>query len=242
MPISYIQPPPTSHASFINQGRSAKAAYDQGEGLPKVNLVVKKRIFSLQSVYCHFCFAQLPPTVDSSLTPSTSSLIQNKTSHLDHIDALQNRLIKEAAYYEKETKENEAQLQKMKDEQKDPYDIKKFEEVLGESQMMIPESISRRDKALDDLREFVAVLEKDEADNNELMTCEWMVRRRNLLRVMRKKRMEVARMLQSLLWMGWQKERRFECNSRIERWCHFHWSANILFFFFLHTFIRQRQR
>ena len=68
----------------------------------------------------------------------------------------------------------------MKDEQKDPYDIKKFEEVLGESQMMIPESISRRDKALDDLREFVAVLEKDEADNNELMTCEWMVEAKKL--------------------------------------------------------------
>lgn len=91
-----------------------------------------------------------------------------------------NRLIKEAAYYEQETKENEAQLQKMKDEQKDPYDIKKFEEVLGESQMMIPESIARRDKALDDLREFIIALEKDAADNNELMTCEWMVEAKKL--------------------------------------------------------------
>mmetsp|Transcript_25800 Transcript_25800/g.32971 ORF Transcript_25800/g.32971 Transcript_25800/m.32971 type:complete len:141 (+) Transcript_25800:79-501(+) len=90
------------------------------------------------------------------------------------------RLIKEAAYYEKETKENEEQLQKMKDEQKDPYDIKKFEEVLGESQMMIPESIGRRDKALDDLRDFVSVLEKDEAENNDLMTCEWMVEAKKL--------------------------------------------------------------
>ncbi|KAK1737721.1 tubulin-specific chaperone A [Skeletonema marinoi] len=90
------------------------------------------------------------------------------------------RLIKEAAYYEKETKENEERLQKMKDEQKDPYDIKKFEEVLGESQMMIPESIGRRDKALDDLRDFVSVLEKDEAENNDLMTCEWMVEAKKL--------------------------------------------------------------
>jgi len=90
------------------------------------------------------------------------------------------RLIKEAAYYEKETKENEEQLQKMKDEQKDPYDIKKFEEVLGESQMMIPESIGRRDKALDDLRDFVSALEKDEAENNDLMTCEWMVEAKKL--------------------------------------------------------------
>eukprot|EP00984_Skeletonema_dohrnii_P033467 scaffold30176_cov131-Skeletonema_dohrnii-CCMP3373.AAC.4 len=68
----------------------------------------------------------------------------------------------------------------MKDEQKDPYDIKKFEEVLGESQMMIPESIGRRDKALDDLRDFVSALEKDEAENNDLMTCEWMVEAKKL--------------------------------------------------------------
>ena len=32
-------------------------------------------------------------------------------------------------------KENEAKLQKMKDENKDEYDIRKFEEVLGESHM-----------------------------------------------------------------------------------------------------------
>jgi tubulin-specific chaperone A len=77
-------------------------------------------------------------------------------------------------------KENEQQLQRMKDEKKDPYDIKKFEEVLGESQMMIPDSISRRDKALVDLREFVSTLEKDEAGNNELMSCEWMVEAKKL--------------------------------------------------------------
>jgi tubulin-specific chaperone A len=90
-----------------------------------------------------------------------------------------NRLIKEATYYEKEVKENEQQLQRMKDEKKDPYDIKKFEEVLGESQMMIPDSISRRDKALVDLREFVSTLEKDEAGNDDLMSC-WMVEAKKL--------------------------------------------------------------
>lgn len=69
----------------------------------------------------------------------------------------------------------------MKDEKKDPYDIKKFEEVLGESQMMIPDSISRRDKALVDLREFVSTLEKDEVGNNELMSCEWMIEAKKLV-------------------------------------------------------------
>lgn len=71
--------------------------------------------------------------------------------------------------------ENEAKLQQMKDENKDQYDIKKFQEVVGESQMMIPDSISRRDKALEDLKEFVALLKKDESGNDELMKCEWMV-------------------------------------------------------------------
>jgi len=63
----------------------------------------------------------------------------------------------------------------MKDENKDQYDIKKFQEVVGESQMMIPDSISRRDKALEDLKDFVALLKKDEGNNTDLMKCEWMV-------------------------------------------------------------------
>ena len=69
----------------------------------------------------------------------------------------------------------------MKDENKDQYDIKKFQEVVGESQMMIPDSISRRDKALDDLREFVTLLKKEETGNAELMDCEWMSEAGNIL-------------------------------------------------------------
>ena len=63
----------------------------------------------------------------------------------------------------------------MKDDGKDPYDIKKFQEVLGESQMMIPDSICRRDKQLADLKDYVALLRKEEEGNVELMSCEWMV-------------------------------------------------------------------
>ena len=84
------------------------------------------------------------------------------------------RLVKEATFYEKEVAENEAKLKQMKDDGKDAYDIKKFQEVLGESHMMVPDSICRRDKALEDLREFVATLRKDEAGNDELMGCQWM--------------------------------------------------------------------
>ena len=63
----------------------------------------------------------------------------------------------------------------MKDENKDAHDIKKFGEVLAESQMMIPDSANRRDKALEELKAFVATLKKDEAENAALMGCEWMV-------------------------------------------------------------------
>ena len=85
------------------------------------------------------------------------------------------RLVKEATYYEEEVKENAAKLQQMKDENRDAYDIKKFREVLGESEMMIPDSIFRRDKALEELKEYVARLRKEEEGNDDLMGCQWMV-------------------------------------------------------------------
>lgn len=65
------------------------------------------------------------------------------------------RLSKEAAYYKVEAAENEAKLAKMKSSGRDPYDIKKFEEVLGESYMMIPDSEARFQKSLQDLQAFV---------------------------------------------------------------------------------------
>lgn len=65
----------------------------------------------------------------------------------------------------------------MKDEKRDPYDIKKFQEVLAESQMMIPDSICRRDKALGDLREFVTTLESDVVGSD----FEWMLEAKKIL-------------------------------------------------------------
>ena len=65
------------------------------------------------------------------------------------------RMLKEVAYYQKEVLENEATLATMKQENQDPYDIKKFEEVLGESHMMIPDSQRRLDQTLRDLVSYV---------------------------------------------------------------------------------------
>jgi tubulin-specific chaperone A len=66
------------------------------------------------------------------------------------------RLVKEVEYYNQEVCDNEAQLKEMKLKEADPYDIKRFEQVLGESYMMVPDSSKRLLQALEDLAAFLA--------------------------------------------------------------------------------------
>mmetsp|Transcript_3268 Transcript_3268/g.4196 ORF Transcript_3268/g.4196 Transcript_3268/m.4196 type:complete len:141 (+) Transcript_3268:223-645(+) len=73
------------------------------------------------------------------------------------------RLKKDVEFYKNEVKENEAKLAQMRANNRDPYDIKKFEEVLGESYMMIPDSSKRLKQSLDDLAQFLKV-RKDDLD------------------------------------------------------------------------------
>mmetsp|Transcript_24149 Transcript_24149/g.35296 ORF Transcript_24149/g.35296 Transcript_24149/m.35296 type:complete len:141 (+) Transcript_24149:121-543(+) len=86
------------------------------------------------------------------------------------------RLAKENTYYKKEVQENESKLSKMKSESADPYDIKKFEEVLGESYMMVPDSEARLNKSLEDLSIFLDK-HSDELDQNE----EWFATGKDIL-------------------------------------------------------------
>jgi tubulin-specific chaperone A len=86
-------------------------------------------------------------------------------------------LIKEVQYYKDEVKENEMKLAKMKEEQKDEYDIKKFQEVLDESIMMVPDSETRLGKALDDLKQFM------DGDSCKELNNEWMDKAQSLLRL-----------------------------------------------------------
>lgn len=79
------------------------------------------------------------------------------------------RLIKEAEYYKKEVTENEVKLEEMKAQGRDPYDIKKFAEVLGESRMMVPDSEKRLSQALEDLQDLFQGLQQDQL----LTECEW---------------------------------------------------------------------
>jgi tubulin-specific chaperone A len=61
------------------------------------------------------------------------------------------RMKKEVASYEAEVLTNEAKVQKMRDEGKDVYDIRKQEEVLQESYMMVPDSKARYEASIAEL-------------------------------------------------------------------------------------------
>jgi hypothetical protein len=90
------------------------------------------------------------------------------------------RLTKEVAYYKKEVLENEQTLEEMKqDATKDSYDIKRFQAVLNESYMMVPDSTRRLQQTADDLDEFLL----EHADNNVIdRTGEWYRTARDFLK------------------------------------------------------------
>eukprot|EP00934_Nitzschia_sp_Nitz4_P004439 Nitzschia sp. Nitz4//scaffold169_size48518//14313//14839//NITZ4_007067-RA/size48518-snap-gene-0.51-mRNA-1//1//CDS//3329538373//4429//frame0 len=108
------------------------------------------------------------PKKTSPPDPSRQLMIKTKACQ---------RLIKEVAYYHKEVEENQDILDKMKEDKKDPYDIKKFDEVLGESLMMIPDSQARLKQSLQDLATYI---ESEEvaplADKDE-----WWIKGKELL-------------------------------------------------------------
>lgn len=66
------------------------------------------------------------------------------------------RVKREYQSYEVEAKQNDERIQKMRNDNRDPYDIRKQEEVLQESYMMIPESRGRLALCYEDLEAFMA--------------------------------------------------------------------------------------
>eukprot|EP00244_Chara_vulgaris_P014550 TRINITY_DN9183_c0_g1_i10.p1 TRINITY_DN9183_c0_g1~~TRINITY_DN9183_c0_g1_i10.p1 ORF type:complete len:113 (-),score=33.46 TRINITY_DN9183_c0_g1_i10:872-1210(-) len=71
------------------------------------------------------------------------------------------RVSKELQSYEKEVAREQAKVDKMKAEGADPFDIKQQENVLAESQMMIPDCRKRLTKALQDLESLLSEAEED---------------------------------------------------------------------------------
>ena len=78
-------------------------------------------------------------------------------------------MVKEVNSYIKEASSNEEILQKMKDDTKkyDSFDVKRFEGVLAESYMMIPDSKARLTKSLNDLELFIDLNGKDEGVSSD---------------------------------------------------------------------------
>jgi tubulin-specific chaperone A len=63
--------------------------------------------------------------------------------------------------------DNQAKLDDMKQQNKNPHDIKKFQEVLDESHMMVPDSQRRYQESLRELQSFL------EANEVDLTGSEW---------------------------------------------------------------------
>ena len=88
---------------------------------------------------------------------------------LKNVLGIAKRMVKEVNAYEKEVEENEARIQKMRDDGKDPYDIRKQEEVLQESYMMVPDSKARMENAVGDLEGAIADCEGAEDLDAEVL-------------------------------------------------------------------------
>lgn len=65
------------------------------------------------------------------------------------------RLVKERVMYEKEAKQQEEKIEKMKAEDGENYAIKKQAEILQESRMMIPDCQRRLEAAYTDLQQIL---------------------------------------------------------------------------------------
>lgn len=65
------------------------------------------------------------------------------------------RLEKELQRYQEEVATQAAKVEAMRAAEADEHDVKKQIEVLGEAEMMVPDSARRLQKAVEDLQEFM---------------------------------------------------------------------------------------
>ncbi|CAB3244190.1 unnamed protein product [Arctia plantaginis] len=81
------------------------------------------------------------------------------------------RIAKEKVVYEKEVDQQKNRIQKLKDEGQDEHTIRKQEEVLQESLMMVPECQRRLVKAHTDLKNTLES-EQDLAENEDYIAAQ----------------------------------------------------------------------
>jgi tubulin-specific chaperone A len=65
------------------------------------------------------------------------------------------RLEKELQRYQEEVEKQQAKVDSMRASDADEYDVKKQMEVLGEAEMMVPDTTRRLQKAVEELHEFM---------------------------------------------------------------------------------------
>jgi len=92
------------------------------------------------------------PTIDfikmAEVDPARIRTIKIKTGVV-------NRIGKEKIYYEKEAEREKSKAEKMKEDGRDEYEVRKQEEVFAESKMMIPDCIKKLGAAWDDLSSVI---------------------------------------------------------------------------------------
>ncbi|XP_072937890.1 tubulin-specific chaperone A [Epargyreus clarus] len=85
------------------------------------------------------------------------------------------RIAKEKVIYEKEAEQQKNFIQKIKDEGQDEHNIRKQEEVLQESLMMVPDCQRRLLKAYADLKNVLDT-EQDLKENEDYVTAEQVLK------------------------------------------------------------------
>mmetsp|Transcript_5762 Transcript_5762/g.6619 ORF Transcript_5762/g.6619 Transcript_5762/m.6619 type:complete len:108 (-) Transcript_5762:605-928(-) len=87
------------------------------------------------------------------------------------------RIFKELGKYEEELVKEEAKTSKMREEGKDPHDIKHQEQVQEEAAMMVPDCKRRLEAALQDLTSYV----DENKDDEEIAGSEELEKAQELL-------------------------------------------------------------
>ncbi|XP_052599506.1 tubulin-specific chaperone A isoform X1 [Peromyscus californicus insignis] len=119
----------------------------------KIKTGVVKRMISLD-----FLFQSILNVIQVSFLEAGGLLHSPSTHHqfqLANLAARMRGLVKEKVMYEKEAKQQEEKIEKMKAEDGENYAIKKQAEILQESRMMIPDCQRRLEAAYTDLQQIL---------------------------------------------------------------------------------------
>ena len=83
--------------------------------------------------------------------------------------------MKDYTSYKKEEAQLQAKVEKMKDEGKDEYDIKKMQEQVQETTETLLQCKPRIENAIDDLENLIATYEEDQGEMLNILkeTTEW---------------------------------------------------------------------